>query len=75
MLPQEAGAFGNQIQKEPHKTCLKLKKYIYIFTESICSACIPIQMVDYLKDKVLVNHTLKTSPFQENNQSYFKINI
>lgn len=30
---------------------------------------------DYLKDKVLVNLILKTSPFQENNHSDFEINF
>ena len=28
-LPQEARAFGNNIEKEPQKPCLKLKKYVY----------------------------------------------
>ena len=28
-LPQEAGAFGNNIQKEPQKPQPKLKKYVY----------------------------------------------
>ena len=28
-LSQEAGASGNNIEKEPQKTCPKLKKFIY----------------------------------------------
>ena len=44
--PQEAGAFGNNIQKEPQKPRPKLKKYVYyIFTENICFACSPMQVV------------------------------
>ena len=35
-LPQEAGAFGNKIEKEPQKSRPKLKKYVcYIFTEKM----------------------------------------
>ena len=30
-LPQEAGAFGNNIEKEPQKPHPKLKKYVYIY--------------------------------------------
>ena len=42
-LPQEAGAFENNIEKEPQKPRPKLKKYVYyIFTENICSACNPM---------------------------------
>ena len=34
ILPQEAGAFGNNIEKEPKKPHPKLKKYIlYIYRE------------------------------------------
>ena len=39
-LPQEVGAFENNIEKEAQKLRLKMKKYGYqIFTENICSAC------------------------------------
>ena len=45
-LPQEAGAFGNNIEKESQKLHPKLKKYVYyIFTENFCSACNPMQVV------------------------------
>ena len=38
-LPQEAGAFGNNMVKESQKPRQRLKKYVYyIFTENICSA-------------------------------------
>ena len=50
-LPQEAGAFGNNIEKELQKWCPRLKKYVYyIFTENICSACNPMQMVIFCKN-------------------------
>ena len=40
-LPQEAGAFGNNIEKEPQKPRPKLKKYAYyLFTENICSSAV-----------------------------------
>ena len=49
-LPQEAGAFGNNIEKEPQKLHPKLKKYVYYkFTENICSACNPMQVVGFCK--------------------------
>ena len=39
-LPQEAGAFANNIEKESQKPRPKLKKCVYyVFTENICSAC------------------------------------
>ena len=38
-LPQEAEAFGNNIEKEPQKPRPKLEKYSYhIVTENTCSA-------------------------------------
>ena len=42
-LLQEAGAFGNNTEKELQKPHPKLKKYI--FTENTCSACNPVQEV------------------------------
>ena len=43
LLPQETGAFGNNIEKEPQKLLPNLKKYVYyIFTENVCSACSPM---------------------------------
>ena len=49
-LPQEAGAFGNSIEKKPQKPHPKLKKYVYyIFTENISSSCNPMQVVVFLQ--------------------------
>ena len=43
VLPQEAGASGNNIEKESQKPYPKLKIYILqIVTENICSACNPV---------------------------------
>ena len=54
-LPQVAGAFGNNIEKEPQKLCLKLKKYVYyIFTVNICSACSPMQVVFFCKNVLIL---------------------
>ena len=48
--PGEAEAFGNNIEMEPQKPHWKLKKHtydrFYIFTDNICSACNPIQVLD-----------------------------
>ena len=50
-LPQEVGAFGNYIEKEPQKPRTKMKKHVYyIFTENICSACNPMQVVVFCKN-------------------------
>ena len=50
-LSQEAGAFGKYIEKEPEKPHKKLKKYVYyIFKESICSACNPMQVIVFCKN-------------------------
>ena len=50
-LPKEAGAFGNNIEKEPQKPRQKLKKYVYcILTENICSACSPMLVVVFCKN-------------------------
>ena len=49
-LPQEAGAFGNNMGKEPQKLRPKLEKYVYyIFTKNICSACNPMQVTVFAK--------------------------
>ena len=49
-LTQEAGASGNNIEKEPQKPHPKWKKYMYqIFTENICSARNPMQVVVFCK--------------------------
>ena len=45
-LPQEIGAFENNIGKEPQKPHPKLQKYLYrIFTENICSTFSSTQVV------------------------------
>ena len=49
-LPQEAEAFGNNIEKEPQNPRPKLKKYEYcLFTENICSAWNPMPVVVFRK--------------------------
>ena len=54
-LPQEAGAFGNNIEKEPQKSRPKLKKYVYyISRENICSACNLMQLVAFCKHVLLL---------------------
>ena len=54
-LPQEAGAFGNNVENGPQKPRLKLQKYVYyIFTENICSACNPMQVVVFFFKYALV---------------------
>ena len=56
-LPQ-AGAFGNNIEKEPQKPRAKLKKYIYyIFTDSICSACNSMQVVVFCKNVLILQNS------------------
>ena len=65
-LPQEAGAFGNNIEKETQKPRPKLGKYIYdIFTENICSACNQMQMaVFFQKCTDFAGKRLKFSHFE-----------
>ena len=43
-IPQEIGALGNKVEKEPQKPPSKIEKiYVYyIFTEGIFSACNPM---------------------------------
>ena len=54
-LPQEDGAIGNNIQKEPQKPQPELKKYVYyIFTDNICSACNPMQVVVFSKNVLIL---------------------
>ena len=47
-LHHETGAFGNNIGKEPSRPRPKLKN-MYIFTENICSAHNPMQVVVFCK--------------------------
>ena len=52
-LPQEAEAFGKNIEKKQQKPRPKLEKYVYcIFTENICSACNPMQVVVFCKNYI-----------------------
>ena len=54
-LPQEAGAFANNMGKKPQKPRPKLKSYVkYIFTENICSACSPMQVVLFCKNVLIL---------------------
>ena len=56
-LPQEDEAFGNNIEKKPQKPCPKLKKGVYnIFTENICSACNPMQVVVFRKNVLILRN-------------------
>ena len=50
-LQQEAGAFESNTGKEPQK----YEKYVcYIFTENICSACNPVQVVVFCKHVLIL---------------------
>ena len=53
-------------QKEPQKPRPRLKKYVcYIFTDNICSACNPMQMVVFLQKCInFVEQRLKFSHFE-----------
>ena len=54
-LSQEVGAFGNDIEKNSQKPRPKLKKYLYyIYTENICSAYNPMQMVVICKNELIL---------------------
>ena len=65
-LPQQTGAFGNNMEKEPQKPRQKIKKYVYyIFTENICFACNPMQVVVFCKKCInFVENRLKFSHFE-----------
>ena len=61
-LPPEAGAFGNDVVKEPQKPHQQLKKYvIHIFEKNSSSACAPMQVIGFCR------HVL----FSWNNDSNF----
>ena len=48
-LQQKAAAFGNNIGKEPQKPHPKSKNMYIIFTDNICSASNPMQVVVFAK--------------------------
>ena len=57
-FPQEAGAFQNNIEKEPQKPHPKFKKYVHhIFAENICSACSPMQVAVFCKNVLTLEKT------------------
>ena len=57
ILPPEAGAFGNNIEKETQKLRPKLKKIVYyIFTENICPTCNQMQVVVFCKQRLKFSH-------------------
>ena len=67
LLPQETGAFGNNIEKEPQKPRPKLNNYVhYIFTENICSVYSLMQAVVFFCKKCsnFVEQRLKFSLFE-----------
>ena len=54
-VPREAGAFGNNKEKECKGHHTKLKKHVYyIFSENICSACNPIQVVVFYENVLIL---------------------
>ena len=54
VLPQEVGAFGNNIKKKPQKPRPNFKKYVYyIFTENICSTSNSVQVVVFSKNVLI----------------------
>ena len=65
-LPQEAGEFRNNIEKKTQKLRPKLEKNVcYIFTDNICSVCIPMQVIIFLQKCInFIEHRLKFSYFK-----------
>ena len=54
-LPQETGAFQNNIEKKLEKPRPKLKNYVcYIFTGNICSVCKPMQLVSFCENVLIL---------------------
>ena len=54
---KDTGGLGNNIEKEPQKPRPKLKKYVYyIFTENICSAWNPVQVVVFCKNVLILKN-------------------
>ena len=64
-LPQEAGAFGNNIKKEPQKPRPNFKKYFYyIFTHNICYPCNPMRVVVFSQKGINFVERLKFPHFE-----------
>ena len=63
---KKAGAFGNNVEKEPQKPCPKLKKFVYyIFTENIYCVFKPMQVVVFLQKCIdFVEQRLKFDHFE-----------
>ena len=56
-LPQETGAFGNSIEKEPPKPRPEFKKYVYyIFTDNIYFAYNPMQVIAFCKNVLILQN-------------------
>ena len=54
VLLEKTETFTSKTEKESQKSRPKFKKYvIYIFTENICSACSPMQLVDFFKNVLI----------------------
>ena len=54
-LPQEAGAFWYNIEKESQKSRPKLEKYLfYILIDNICSAWNPVQVTVLCKNGLIL---------------------
>ena len=54
-LPQETGAFRNNIEKKLEKPRPKLKNYVcYIFTGNSCSICNPMQLVSFCENVLIL---------------------
>ena len=53
-FPQEAGAFGNNIEKETKKPHQKLKKHVCYILTDICSAYNPMQVIAFYKNVLIL---------------------
>ena len=67
LLPQEAETFGNNIEKEPQKSCPKLKKYVYyIFKVNILLCLLSNASGSFLQKCInFVEQRLKFSHFED----------
>ena len=54
VLLEKTETFTSKTEKESQKPRPKFKKYVNsIFTENICSACSPMQLVDFFKNVLI----------------------